>query len=157
MPASAHHHGDQNTSGAQVIDFAARSSARRVPSPAAPCPSVPGPVPPAPGPFERESPAYRDPRETRDIVTVIERMMDAHRVSLADPTAQATIAAMADFLEQVVLGAWKLREGSEADGIVGDPGRGVDRVGAQTLMDVLRDVRCAPSDLAAITAAAREL
>jgi hypothetical protein len=161
MPASAHHDGDRACpdAGAQVIDLASRASLRRQHAPVRSVPSpVAGPVDvPAPGPFERESAVHRNPEQVADVVGYFERAMAARGVSLSDPAVAAASEVWAGLLEKIVLGAWKLREGSADDGIAADPGRGIDRAGAQMMMDVLRDVRLAPSDLAAIAAAAREL
>jgi hypothetical protein len=152
MPASAHPGADENVVGgsaseAIVIDL----SSRRRPSAAVP-PAGPDP---APAVLEdarlveifEEQGGGDAAQQAASLTALVEQKVvaaGAHLpggASLADPAVAAGVRAVAELLEQVLYGGMTTRYGDPARGIEANPEDGIDRVGAQMVMDLLWGLR----------------
>jgi hypothetical protein len=141
MPASAHHNSacPEPAEGGRVIDFASR--VRRRPG-AAPVPQE--------GPVELGV-------EARTIAEAWEAAAAREGLSMTDPQTVAAARMVADMLEKLVNGAQAIREGDAAAGQEPNPSDGMDRVSAELMRGLLRDLRQAPAHVAQLRTNVREL
>lgn len=88
--------------------------------------------------------ARRRDQHQSDLDTAHRAWMDAvakQGASLSDPTAAAAALGVADLMDRLVTGALLIRLGGL--GRVPDPNGGLDEVGAQTMRDLMADLRSA--------------
>lgn len=154
MPASAPHSGDETVAQpakGQVIDLASR----RRPATERPAADqqTPAPVEYLESPaliarFEEQTGGGADAAAQAAALTAIwEETLQRHGTTLTDPAAAVAATAIAELMEQMLYAGVTIRMGDLTRGIAPNPDDGIDRTGAQMVLDLVHGLRGAAATL----------